>query len=86
MAEMTDRARMIWTFLVTSVALFMVALDNLVVTTALPVIKHDLGASLAGGGPNHGTRPTPPARSAAHLAPRNSNRDPAEPARRARRL
>src|SRR6476660_8978433 len=36
-----------WTFLITSVALFMVALDNLVVTTALPVIKRDLGASLA---------------------------------------
>src|SRR6478609_1057972 len=36
-----------WTFLITSVALFMVALDNLVVTTALPVIKADLGASLA---------------------------------------
>ncbi len=34
--------------MITSVALFMVALDNLVVTTALPVIKHDLGASLAG--------------------------------------
>jgi MFS family permease len=39
---------MIWTFVITSVALFMVALDNLVVTTALPVIKHDLGASLVG--------------------------------------
>ena len=36
-----------WTFLITSIALFMVALDNLVVTTALPVIKADLGASLA---------------------------------------
>jgi len=39
---------MIWTFAITSAALFMVALDNLVVTTALPVIKHDLGASLSG--------------------------------------
>ena len=38
----------IWTFIVTSVAVFMVSLDNLVVTTALPVIKHDLGASLQG--------------------------------------
>jgi EmrB/QacA subfamily drug resistance transporter len=37
----------IWTFLITSLALFMVSLDNLVVTTALPVIKADLGASLA---------------------------------------
>ena len=38
----------IWTFIVTSVAVFMVSLDNLVVTTALPVIKHDLGAGLSG--------------------------------------
>ena len=35
-----------WTFAITSIALFMVALDNLVVTTALPVIRADLGASL----------------------------------------
>ena len=34
------------TFLVVSVALFMVTLDNLVVTTVLPVIRVDLGASL----------------------------------------
>ncbi len=40
------RSNAFWTFIVTSVALFMVALDNLVVTTALPVIKADLGASL----------------------------------------
>ena len=33
------RSRTAWTFAITSVALFMVALDNLVVTTALPVIK-----------------------------------------------
>lgn len=44
---MPDRRRVIWTFLITSLALFMVSLDNLVVTTALPVIKADLGASLA---------------------------------------
>ena len=31
-----------WTFAITSVALFMVTLDNLVVTTALPVIRDDL--------------------------------------------
>ena len=36
----------LWTFAITSVALFMVSLDNLVVTTALPVIRTDLGASL----------------------------------------
>ena len=41
------RNRTAWTFAITSVALFMVALDNLVVTTALPVIKADLGASLS---------------------------------------
>src|SRR6266511_404014 len=40
-------AKTFWTFVITSVALFMVTLDNLVVTTALPVIRKDLGASLA---------------------------------------
>lgn len=40
------RSNALWTFSITSLALFMVALDNLVVTTALPVIKADLGASL----------------------------------------
>ncbi len=44
---MSDRRRMLWTFLITSLALFMTALDNLVVTTALPVIRRDLGATLA---------------------------------------
>src|SRR3954471_2707748 len=34
------------TFAITSLALFMVSLDNLVVTTALPVIRESLGASL----------------------------------------
>jgi EmrB/QacA subfamily drug resistance transporter len=41
-----ERPRTVWTFIVTSVALFMVVLDNLVVSTALPVIRTDLGASL----------------------------------------
>ncbi len=36
-----------WTFAITTIALFMVALDNLVVTTALPVIRAELGASLS---------------------------------------
>ncbi len=36
-----------WTFVVTSVAAFMVALDNLVVTMALPSIRAHLHASLA---------------------------------------
>ncbi len=35
-----------WTFAISAIGLFMVALDNLVVTTALPVIRRDLGASL----------------------------------------
>jgi EmrB/QacA subfamily drug resistance transporter len=48
MSKMSKRAMTIWTFIITSVAVFMVSLDNLVVTTALPVIKHDLGASLSG--------------------------------------
>ncbi len=43
---MTGTARTLWTFAITSVALFMVSLDNLVVTTALPVMRTDLGASL----------------------------------------
>src|ERR1700736_5610900 len=38
----------IWTFVITSVALFMVTLDNLVVTTAIPVIRRDLHAGLNG--------------------------------------
>ena len=38
--------RTLWTFAVTSIALFMVVLDNLVVSTALPVIREELGASL----------------------------------------
>jgi EmrB/QacA subfamily drug resistance transporter len=43
---MTQRARTIWTFAITSTALFMVVLDNLVVSTALPVIRTDLGATI----------------------------------------
>jgi EmrB/QacA subfamily drug resistance transporter len=37
-----------WTYLVTGVAVFMVAMDNLVVTNALPVIRVDLGTGLEG--------------------------------------
>ena len=40
------RSATVWTFVVTSLALVMVTLDNLVVTTALPVIKAKLHASL----------------------------------------
>ena len=42
---MTQRTTTIWTFAITSVALFMVSLDNLVVSTAIPVIRTDLDAS-----------------------------------------
>ena len=45
---MTAKQRTLWTFAISSVALFMVTLDNLVVTTALPVIRKDLHASLQG--------------------------------------
>ena len=45
---MTHKATMWWTFAITSVALFMVTLDNLVVTTALPVIRTDLHSGLSG--------------------------------------
>ena len=38
--------RTLWTFAITSIALFMVVLDNLVVSTALPVIRVDLGATV----------------------------------------
>ena len=40
------RATTLWTFAITSIALFMVSLDNLVVSTAIPVIRKDLHASL----------------------------------------
>jgi len=39
--------RTAWTFAITSIALFMVTLDNLVVTTAVPVIRTHLHASLS---------------------------------------
>ncbi|HEX3330764.1 MAG TPA: MFS transporter [Gaiellales bacterium] len=51
---MTDRIhnapppqRKAWTLVLASLGLFMVALDTFVVTTALPVLRVDLGASLA---------------------------------------
>src|ERR671934_1437943 len=43
---MSHKARMFWTFAITSIGVFMVTLDNLVVTTALPVIRKDLHASI----------------------------------------
>ncbi len=38
--------RTAWTFVITAIAVFMAALDNLVVTTALPVIRADFAATL----------------------------------------
>src|SRR5580765_3408929 len=43
---MSHKARVYWTFAITSVGVFMVTLDNLVVTTALPVIRTDLHAAV----------------------------------------
>lgn len=45
-AAISAKTKTLWTFVITSVALFMVTLDNLVVTTAIPVIRQDLNASL----------------------------------------
>ncbi len=40
--------RALWTYLATGVAVFMVSMDNLVVTNALPVIRRQLGTGLEG--------------------------------------
>src|SRR5947209_5395045 len=45
---MSHKQSIWWTFAITSTALFMVTLDNLVVTTALPVIRVDLHSGLSG--------------------------------------
>ena len=47
MTHELTRGRMAWALVITSLAQFMVGLDNLVVTTALPVIRQDLHASVA---------------------------------------
>ena len=47
MTHKHDKRRTIWTLAITSVALFMVSLDNLVVSTALPVIRRDLHATIS---------------------------------------
>src|SRR5947199_9231271 len=44
---MTRPVSVAWTFAISSIALFMAALDNLVVTTALPVIRASFGANLS---------------------------------------
>jgi EmrB/QacA subfamily drug resistance transporter len=46
MSSPTRRSSPAWTLAIVSVALFMVTLDNLVVSTALPTIRVDLGATL----------------------------------------
>jgi EmrB/QacA subfamily drug resistance transporter len=45
---MTYKQNMWWTFAISSIAIFMVTLDNLVVTTAIPVIRRDLHAGISG--------------------------------------
>src|SRR5947207_14962610 len=45
---MSHKASIWWTFAITSTAVFMTTLDNLVVTTAIPVIRRDLHAGISG--------------------------------------
>src|ERR1700761_2077144 len=47
MTHNRNKSATIWTLAITSAALFMVSLDNLVVTTALPVIRHNLHATIS---------------------------------------
>src|ERR1051326_3766138 len=47
MTHKLDGAKTFWTLGIPSAALFMVSLDNLVVTTALPVIRRDLHATIS---------------------------------------
>ncbi|WP_030567218.1 MFS transporter [Streptomyces aureocirculatus] len=44
--QAAHRGGVVWALVITSVAGFMAALDNLVVTTALPAIREDLGGGL----------------------------------------
>ena len=46
MSNMTESRRRGWTLAIVSIGLFMVVLDNLVVSVALPSIHRDLGASI----------------------------------------
>src|SRR5262249_58512722 len=46
LADTKPAVRKGWTLAIASLGLFMAALDTLVVTTALPVLRVDLGASL----------------------------------------
>jgi EmrB/QacA subfamily drug resistance transporter len=47
MTHKQKQRSIVWTLGITSLALFMVSLDNLVVTTALPVIRRNLHASIS---------------------------------------
>ena len=47
MTHNRNKSATYWTLAITSLALFMVSLDNLVVTTALPVIRRDLHATIS---------------------------------------
>jgi EmrB/QacA subfamily drug resistance transporter len=47
MTHNRNKSATYWTLAITSLALFMVSLDNLVVTTALPVIRGDLHATIS---------------------------------------
>src|SRR3978361_425375 len=47
MTHKHDKRTTVWTLALTSAALFMVSLDNLVVSTALPVIRGDLHATIS---------------------------------------
>jgi EmrB/QacA subfamily drug resistance transporter len=46
LTQMTDKRRRGWTLAIVSIGLFMVVLDNLVVSVALPSIHRELGASI----------------------------------------
>ena len=46
-ANRHGQAHLVWTLVLASLGVFMTALDTLVVTTALPVLRHDLHAGLA---------------------------------------
>src|SRR5215208_2454914 len=46
LSDHSQSRRPAWTFAIVAAALFMVVLDNLVVTTALPSIRADLGATI----------------------------------------
>src|SRR5215468_2277374 len=48
MAQPRAQSRTLWTYIVSGVAVFMVSMDNLVVTNALPVIRKELNTGLEG--------------------------------------